>query len=738
MTLNDVQPSVSIIINTLGRADLLSDTLRGLSALRWPDLEVVVVNGPSRDHTEQVLEAWTPRIKIGHCPEANLSMSRNIGLSLAAGEIVAFIDDDAIPHPAWLEELTAPYRDPRIGGVGGHTIGRLGSAYQARTTLCDRFGDAFAVSRYVDVAKLCEPGSWVFPSLLGTNASFRRAALVEVGGFDETFTYYLEETDLCLRLVDAGWQIAYSPAALVWHQFASSALRSSDATRRSIKSVMRSQAYFINRHGLTRWTPEAAQAAANRLFSLKEDWGLGNRAALASGAIDARHAARLDRELVEGLEAGFRLAQQRAGAKQGHWRSSEQHPFCAFSPPEGRGLTLGFVCRYYLGVVESGIPRWTRLLAHELARRGHNIHIICEAQSPETRISFADGIWTHEILSSGVPYSWITERYGLPAEQAQWAACAREQVEVVRSFGLDLLSFPIWDLEGIACLDEPALAVCMSLHTTYGLSAKFHEDWASRPLFRDSLIAPMIEAEKIALSRISFLLANSRSIVTELEGQTGLNLGGRAELAVHGVPTAPAPTAKRPGLVLFVGRFEPRKGVDIALAAFAAAAQANSTLTAVFAGGGDLDAAVSPELAAKAAALVAEGRLECPGIVSRQELDGLYAVADVALLPSRYESFGLVAAEALANGCVVAALDCGGIAEVVTNGVDGVLVPLNAAAPAALADEVLRLFADASVLSGMQAAARRSAEDRFSLKRMAEDVEAAFSRFVDMGSKVWP
>jgi GT2 family glycosyltransferase len=43
---------------------------------------------------------------------------------------------------------------------------------------------------------------------MGTNCSFRRGALLEVGGFDEEYEYYLEETDLCCRLVDRGWKIA--------------------------------------------------------------------------------------------------------------------------------------------------------------------------------------------------------------------------------------------------------------------------------------------------------------------------------------------------------------------------------------------------------------------------------------------------------------------------------------------------------------------------------------------------
>ena len=91
--------AVSIIVSTLNRADHLRNALTSLSHLDYPCFEIVVINGPSSDTTNELLEEWQPRIKIGLCLEANLSMSRNIGIALASGEIVAFIDDDAVVHP---------------------------------------------------------------------------------------------------------------------------------------------------------------------------------------------------------------------------------------------------------------------------------------------------------------------------------------------------------------------------------------------------------------------------------------------------------------------------------------------------------------------------------------------------------------------------------------------------------------------------------------------------------------
>ena len=220
-----VQPSVSVVVNTCNRARYLADALRALASLHYPQVEVVVVNGPSTDGTGAVLEGWAQHIKRVDCMELNLSVSRNAGIAAAAGDIIAFIDDDAVPHPDWLSHLVGPYADQRVAAVGGYTVDNTGVRWQARKTICDRYGNAHHVSDYFDERPLNRPGTPFYPSLLGTNSSFRATALRGVGGFDHAYAYLLDETDVCLRLVDAGWRVLYEPKALVWHQFAASHIR---------------------------------------------------------------------------------------------------------------------------------------------------------------------------------------------------------------------------------------------------------------------------------------------------------------------------------------------------------------------------------------------------------------------------------------------------------------------------------------------------------------------------------
>jgi glycogen(starch) synthase len=213
-----MQPiKVSVVISTLDRADQLEGTLESLRHIRYPAFEAVVVHGPCRDRTAEVLARFAPAIRIGTCPAANLAMSRNIGIAMARGEVVAFLDDDAIPEPDWLDRLAPAFADPRVGAAGGFIRDHDGVRFQHQAIVADRLGEARSFPQLPR-----DPGSGRYFSPTGTNIAVRRAALLRIGGFDEEYAYFLEETDVNLRLTDAGWRLVSVPDAEVHHKFAAS------------------------------------------------------------------------------------------------------------------------------------------------------------------------------------------------------------------------------------------------------------------------------------------------------------------------------------------------------------------------------------------------------------------------------------------------------------------------------------------------------------------------------------
>ena len=110
-------------------------------------------------------------------------------------------------------------------------------------------------------------------------------------------------------------------------------------------------------------------------------------------------------------------------------------------------------------------------------------------------------------------------------------------------------------------------------------------------------------------------------------------------------------------------------------------------------------------------------------------MEMLLPCADVLLLPSESESFGLAALEAMACGAPVVASNAGGIPEVVDDGVTGYLLPIGATSEMARAG--VKLLSDDDLHASMTAAARRNAETRFSTEAVVPLYEQYYERVLD-------
>jgi glycosyltransferase involved in cell wall biosynthesis len=109
---------VSVVIVSRGRPHSLARTLTGISQLQYWNFEVVVVADPDGIKSAQKLP-FADTLKLVAFDEPNISAARNRGLLHAAGEIVAYIDDDAVPEPMWLRHLVAPAARSDVAAMGG-------------------------------------------------------------------------------------------------------------------------------------------------------------------------------------------------------------------------------------------------------------------------------------------------------------------------------------------------------------------------------------------------------------------------------------------------------------------------------------------------------------------------------------------------------------------------------------------------------------------------------------------
>ncbi len=287
------RPPVSVIVVSRHRAEALRRCLTGISQLDHPNFEVVVVADPAALARLGATDAY----KTCVYDEANISAARNLGLDRAAGEVVAFIDDDAVPEPTWLSRLTAPFDDARVGAAGGFVRGRNGISYQWRASEVDAFGQDHALEVDPVATTLHTPSPGRAVKTQGTNCAFRLSALTDIGGFDEALHFYLDDADVNLRLARAGWTAAVVPSAQVHHGYAASTRRSSTRAPLTLFDIGASSAVFLRRH-----TP--TEDPAPTLARLEADQRRRLIAMMGAGVVKPRDVARLLATLVAGIADG--------------------------------------------------------------------------------------------------------------------------------------------------------------------------------------------------------------------------------------------------------------------------------------------------------------------------------------------------------------------------------------------------------------------------------------------------
>ncbi len=178
-------------------------------------------------------------------------------------------------------------------------------------------------------------------------------------------------------------------------------------------------------------------------------------------------------------------------------------------------------------------------------------------------------------------------------------------------------------------------------------------------------------------------------------------------------------------LVVFTGRLEYEKGVHTLVDAFPRLRRRFPGIRLVVVGRGGWQT----QLEEQVARLRLGRSVEFAGWLTESELCAVTAAADVAVVPSVYEPFGMVALEAAALGTPLVASDTGGLAEIVAHGETGLLVP--ALDPAALADAITTLLRDDLLARRLAHAARDVLESRYSWAAIAESTCATYVTAVD-------
>lgn len=198
-------PSLSVVVCAYNAQATLAECLEQTGRLDYPDLKIIVVDDGSTDATPAIA-ARHPGVRLVRVVHGGLGAARNVGYEVARGEVVAYLDADAYPAPEWPYYLALGFDAPLVGGVGGPNVPPDGDPPGAHAVARCPGGPVHVL--------LSDSRAEHVP---GCNMAFWRKVLVELGGFDPIYEAAGDDVDLCWRLLDAGWDIGFHPAALVWH-----------------------------------------------------------------------------------------------------------------------------------------------------------------------------------------------------------------------------------------------------------------------------------------------------------------------------------------------------------------------------------------------------------------------------------------------------------------------------------------------------------------------------------------
>ncbi len=198
-------PFVSVIVCSYNGGRTLAACLDSLGKLNYPEYEVILVDDGSTDDTAYIAAQY-PRVRYIHQSNHGLSHARNTGATAARGEVFAYTDSDCMVDADWLYYLIGTLVSGDYAGVGGPNV-------------------TPPAQNWIQACVAAAPGGpshvlltdTIAEHIPGCNMAFYQWAFERVGGFDPEYHKAGDDVDFCWRIQKAGWVIAFSPTAIVWH-----------------------------------------------------------------------------------------------------------------------------------------------------------------------------------------------------------------------------------------------------------------------------------------------------------------------------------------------------------------------------------------------------------------------------------------------------------------------------------------------------------------------------------------
>lgn len=197
----------SVIVCTRNGRERIGACLQAISRMTGGGFETIVVDDGSTDGTGDFVETHFPEVNLIRLdPGQGLSSARNIGAEAAAGQVLAFTDDDCEPDRDWIARLRPIFLEKNFAAAGGPNLPPAPRSWEEALVCAAPGAPSHVMLDDVEAEHLP-----------GCNIAVTKEAFNHIGGFDPQFHTAGDDVDFCWRLREAGFRLGFVPGAFVWH-----------------------------------------------------------------------------------------------------------------------------------------------------------------------------------------------------------------------------------------------------------------------------------------------------------------------------------------------------------------------------------------------------------------------------------------------------------------------------------------------------------------------------------------
>ncbi|MCB0318221.1 MAG: glycosyltransferase family 4 protein, partial [Bdellovibrionales bacterium] len=404
-------------------------------------------------------------------------------------------------------------------------------------------------------------------------------------------------------------------------------------------------------------------------------------------------------------------------------------------------MVICLLSQNYPPKVCGGIGRWTHELAVELSRRGHDIHVLTKSDTINS-VDYEEGVWVHRLLPKAADMSLLKDNLTLPDWIKNHSYAVYKEVQRINQHHkVDIIHAPIYDLEGLFCVNDENFLTVTSLQTTFKTMIESHPEWKANKEFWEYVVLNMIKGEAWLLDKTRYILGISDAICQAMPTYYGTEIDKKdVEILPLGIKDCSNDfSALRKDdkiQILYVGRLEPRKGIDILLSVIPDILldYPNVEFNIVGSSSYRLANGLSYREAFESQFKNLDwfSRVNFTGEVDDSTLNQLYANCDIFVAPSRFESFGLIYLEAMRFTKPVIGSRAGGIIEIIRENQTGLLVEPGDSF--SLKEKLELLINNPELRVNISKNAREIYEQEYTVTAMADRYESYFRRITKKDS----